>query len=63
MVEKTWYQRTLKSVSGRSRKTLCSSGPILLQMIVTRRLTKTPDSPTTPKRNSSRQLWACRTKM
>ena len=30
MVEYTWYQRTLKSVSGRSKKTPFSSGPSLL---------------------------------
>src|ERR671913_1099534 len=52
----------LKSVTGRFRKTLSSSGPSLLQMMTTSRLTMTPDAPTTPKRNSRRQLCAWRTK-
>src|SRR5215213_2583174 len=52
----------LKSVRGRFRKTLSSSGPSLLQMMTTSRLTMTPDAPTTPKRNSRRQLCAWRTK-
>jgi hypothetical protein len=42
---------------------LSSSGPSLLQMMTTSRLTMTPDAPTTPKRNSRRQLCAWRTKM
>src|SRR5215213_10038988 len=53
----------LKSVRGRSMKTLYSSGPTLLQMMTTSRLTNRPEAPTRPNRNSKRQLFAWRTKM
>ena len=61
MVENTWYQRMLKSVNGRSMATPYAFGPILLQMMTVSRLTRTPDPPTSPNRNSSFQLWLCRT--